>query len=53
MEEVTRKLIDLEKPVKRGLRMLAAKVDKDLKNYIQDLLKAHVDENVKKGNIKL
>lgn len=53
MEEVTRKIIDLKKDVKKGLRILAAKEDIDLKHYIQNLLEKHVDENVKKGNIKL
>jgi hypothetical protein len=40
-----RKLIDIKKTDLKPLKILAVKADKDLKNYIQDLLSEHVKEN--------
>ena len=39
-----RKLIDIPEGIKQELKILAVKADKDLKNYIQDLLIAVVEE---------
>jgi len=40
-----RKLIDIPKEIEIDLKVLAAKSDKDLKNYIQDLLVEHVSKS--------
>lgn len=40
-----RKNIDIRRDVFRELKKLAADADKDLKNYIQDLLVDHVRKN--------
>ena len=37
-----RKLIDIPKDIVKPLKILAINSDKDLKNYIQDLLISHV-----------
>ena len=37
-----RKLIDIPEEIIKDLKIFAIKEDKDLKNYIQDLLVAHV-----------
>lgn len=37
-----RKLIDIPQEIIKPLKILAVKNDKDLKNYIQDLLSEHV-----------
>jgi hypothetical protein len=39
-----RKLIDIPEEIVQPLKILAVKADKDLKNYIQDLLIKHVEE---------
>lgn len=44
-----RKLIDLPEEAVKDLRLLAVLADKDLKNYIQDVLIEHA----KKNKIKL
>lgn len=46
-----RKLIDIEPEILKELKILAAKADKDLKNYIQDLLKEHVRKSKVKALI--
>lgn len=43
MDDPQRKNIDLTKQLKRELRVMAAKVDKDLKTFIQDLLAVLVE----------
>lgn len=40
-----RKLIDIPEEIVQPLKILAVKADKDLKNYIQDLLVDHVKEH--------
>lgn len=46
-----RKLIDIPDEIVKPLKILAINADKDLKNYIQDLLVQHVkDSNVKSSN---
>ncbi len=40
-----RKLIDIKDKDVKPLKILAVKADKDLKNYIQDLLSKHVEDN--------
>ena len=40
-----RKLIDIKKEDIEPLKILAVKSDKDLKNYIQDLLSKHVEDS--------
>lgn len=40
-----RKLIDIPEEIKVDLQILAIKAGKDLKNYIQDLLVEHVNNN--------
>jgi hypothetical protein len=42
MAEKIRKQIDLEKEVIKELKILAAHADKDVKNYLQDLVIQHV-----------
>ncbi len=37
-----KKLIDIPKDIEQDLKILAVKANKDLKNYIQDLLVDHV-----------
>lgn len=37
-----RKIIDIDPAIVKDLKIMAVKVDKDLKNYIQDLLIRHV-----------
>ena len=43
-----RKLIDIPEDIKQPLQILAIKANKDLKNYIQDLLISHVASSVGK-----
>lgn len=43
-EKKVRKQIDLSEGVKIRLQVLAAKENKDLKNYIQDILTEHAAE---------
>jgi hypothetical protein len=43
-----RKLIDIPDELVKDLRILAAHADKDVKNYIQDLLVEHIKKNKKK-----
>lgn len=40
-----RKLIDIDDEIVKDLKIMAIESNKDLKNYIQDLLLAHVDKN--------
>lgn len=40
-----RKLIDIPDPVAKDLKLLAVLADKDLKNYIQDVLIEHAKKN--------
>lgn len=40
-----RKLIDIPEKIIKPLKILAINADKDLKNYIQDLLIQHVKDN--------
>ena len=40
-----RKLIDIPKDIVKPLKTLAVYADKDLKNYIQDLLISHVADS--------
>lgn len=40
-----RKLIDIPEEIVKPLKILAVQADKDLKNYIQDLLIQHVKDN--------
>ena len=40
-----RKLIDIPEEIVKPLKILAINADKDLKNYIQDLLIQHVKDN--------
>ena len=40
-----RKLIDIPQEILQPLKILAVKENKDLKNYIQDLLSEHVRVN--------
>lgn len=40
-----RKLIDLPEDIAKDLRVLAAIADKDLKNYIQEILIEHAKKN--------
>jgi hypothetical protein len=42
MAEKIRKQIDLEKEIIKELKILAAHADKDVKNYLQDLVIQHV-----------
>jgi hypothetical protein len=41
-----RKNIDIKTKDVQPLKILAVKADKDLKNYIQDLLSDHVKNNI-------
>jgi hypothetical protein len=50
--ETKRKNIDLDADTFKGLSLLAVHEDKDLKNYIQDVLKEHVKNNIKPEMIK-
>lgn len=43
-----RKLIDIPDDLVKDLRILAAHADKDVKNYIQDLLIEHIKKHKKK-----
>lgn len=43
-----RKNIDIPDEIVKDLKKLAVDADKDLKNYIQDLLVMHVKKNKKK-----
>ena len=43
-----RKLIDIPEEIVQPLKILAVKADKDLKNYIQDILSEHVRVGSKK-----
>ena len=47
-----RKLIDIPDNIVKPLKILAIQADKDLKNYIQDLLINHVKNNKKNGSGK-
>lgn len=40
-----RKLIDIPEKIVKPLKILAIEADKDLKNYIQDLLINHVEND--------
>ncbi|WP_431129685.1 hypothetical protein [Flagellimonas flava] len=40
-----RKLIDIPEEIVKDLKILAIQNDKDLKNYIQDLLVQHVEDS--------
>jgi len=40
-----RKLIDIKDEEVKPLKMMALLADKDLKNYIQDILSEHVRDN--------
>lgn len=40
-----RKLIDLPEDIAKDLKILAVMADKDLKNYIQDILIEHAKKN--------
>jgi hypothetical protein len=40
-----RKLIDIPEEIVKPLKILAISADKDLKNYIQDLLIDHVENS--------
>ena len=40
-----RKLIDIPEEIVKPLKILAIEADKDLKNYIQDLLIEHVSKS--------
>jgi hypothetical protein len=42
MADTIRKQIDLEKEIIKELKILAAHADKDVKNYLQDLVIQHV-----------
>lgn len=42
-----KKLIDIKPKDIQPLKIMAVKANKDLKNYIQDLLSEHVKENNK------
>lgn len=42
MRKNLRKIIDIKGGDVKPLKILAAKADKDLKNYIQDLLSEHI-----------
>ena len=44
-EYAMRKLIDIPEEITKDLKILAVKADKDLKNYIQDLLINHVNKS--------
>jgi hypothetical protein len=44
-----RKLIDIQDNIVKDLKRLALESDRDLKNFIQDLLKQHVAESKKRG----
>ncbi len=48
MAEKIRKQIDLDKEVIRELKILAAHADKDVKNYLQDLVVQHVRDSKNK-----
>lgn len=39
-----RKIIDIDPAILKDLKIMAVKADKDLKNYIQDLLLKHVSK---------
>jgi hypothetical protein len=43
-----RKLIDIPNDLVKDLRILAAHADKDVKNYVQDLVIEHIKKNKKK-----
>lgn len=43
-----RKIIDIPDEIVKDLKILAVKADKDLKNYIQDLLIQHVRDDKNK-----
>jgi hypothetical protein len=44
MSDKIRKQIDLDREVIKELKILAAHADKDVKNYLQDLIVRHVRE---------
>ncbi|HWA34779.1 MAG TPA: hypothetical protein VG737_11640 [Cyclobacteriaceae bacterium] len=48
MAEKIRKQIDLEKEIIKELKILAAHADKDVKNYLQDLVVQHVRDSKNK-----
>lgn len=48
MAEKIRKQIDLEKEIIKELKILAAHADKDVKNYLQDLVIQHVKDSKNK-----
>jgi hypothetical protein len=48
MSEKIRKQIDLEKEIIKELKILAAHADKDVKNYLQDLVVQHVKDSKNK-----
>jgi hypothetical protein len=43
-----RKLIDIPDELVKDLKILAAHADKDVKNYLQDLIVDHIKKNKKK-----
>lgn len=45
---IMRKNIDIPDEIVKDLKKMAVDADKDLKNYIQDLLVEHVKKNKKK-----
>jgi hypothetical protein len=44
MAEKIRKQIDLDREIIKELKILAAHADKDVKNYLQDLVIQHVKD---------
>jgi hypothetical protein len=44
MSDKIRKQIDLDREIIKDLKILAAHADKDVKNYLQDLVIQHVRE---------
>lgn len=45
-----RKIIDIDPAILKDLKIMAVKADRDLKNYIQDLLSAHVKRSKQKAS---
>jgi hypothetical protein len=43
-----KKLVDIPQELIKDLKILAAHADKDVKNYLQDLIIEHIKKNKKK-----
>jgi hypothetical protein len=52
MSDKIRKQIDLDREVIKELKILAAHADKDVKNYLQDLIVRHVRELSQRSRVR-